>query len=715
MDTIKRKNESQIRASDPLEIMMEAEQRRLFLRYITYGWLIFGVMALAVLPFFPEQRVELSYLVIVIFPTCLITHLLNRLERAQLAGIVFTIMVDVSFYGLFLVLARTMGVEKVFDTQVSVWMLMGLAIPFAGAFIHRRASLIFALINTVLFITTHLVLAPSANPRLGTIVFWWMLAFVIFLYERTLNMALTRVLDELATRKQIETALRTSEAQYRSLVEKIPGAVMLHFVAQPRKVVYVSPGVEDLLGYTVDEWMNDKVTWKKVIHPLDTERILDEDVHKKTRNDFFKAEYRMLRKDGSWIWVSEHSSMITNSAGQPLYWQCLYLNITERKEAENELLNNVSRLRLATRLARLGVWDWEIATDKTSWHGEMFNIYGVKPDEFTGKWSDYIQFTREDYRQRQNDGITAVSNNSLTLEQIQKDYVVPFNPIELCIVRPDNTEVYTLGEAIAVADEQGLPARMIGVTIDITERKRSEQEREKLIAELTSKNAELERFVYTVSHDLKSPLVTIRGFMGYLEQDATSGNMERLKHDLLRISSAVEKMQALLNSLLELSRIGRFVNPSQLVPFEELAREAVSLVDARAREGGITIKILPDPSTPVIYGDKSRLIEVLQNLLENAVKYMGGQSEPWIEVGQRGMETEHGNPIFYVWDNGMGIAPEYHERVFGLFNKLDARSEGTGIGLTLVRRILEFHGCKIWVESEVGKGARFCFTLPRSP
>ena len=118
------------------------------------------------------------------------------------------------------------------------------------------------------------------------------------------------------------------------------------------------------------------------------------------------------------------------------------------------------------------------------------------------------------------------------------------------------------------------------------------------------------------------------------------------------------------------------------------------------------------PNLPAVYGDKPRLIEVLQNLLDNAAKYIGDQPHPRIEIGCCG--EEEGKPLFYVKDNGIGIALEYRERVFGLFNKLDARSEGTGIGLALVKRIIEFHGGRIWVESEVGKGSIFYFTLPRA-
>ena len=234
-------------------------------------------------------------------------------------------------------------------------------------------------------------------------------------------------------------------------------------------------------------------------------------------------------------------------------------------------------------------------------------------------------------------------------------------------------------------------------------------ERDELIRELESKNAELERFNYTVSHDLKTPLVTINGFLGYLEEDIASGDMERFKVDIKHIQDAVNKMHVLLNELLELSRIGRMMNPPETIPFATLAHDALDLVHWQIEAHSVMVDL--DPNLPAVYGDRQRLTEVLQNLIDNAAKFMGEQPNPRIEIGQRG--EENGKPVFFVRDNGIGIAPEHHERIFGLFDKLNPRTEGTGIGLAIVKRIIEVHGGRIWVESEAGKGATFCFTLPR--
>ncbi len=227
-------------------------------------------------------------------------------------------------------------------------------------------------------------------------------------------------------------------------------------------------------------------------------------------------------------------------------------------------------------------------------------------------------------------------------------------------------------------------------------------------ADLAAKNAELERFTYTVSHDLKSPLVTIRGFAGLAGTDLATGKLDRVRQDLGRIVAASDKMQRLLEDLLELSRVGRVVNPAEPVALEPLVREAVDLVKGPLDQGGVVVEIAP--GLPVVQADRRRLLEVYQNLVENAAKFSAGSPAPRIEIGAR---SDRGEPVFYVKDNGRGIEPRFLERVFDLFEKLDPGASGTGVGLALVRRIIEAHGGRAWAESEgPGRGATFCFTLP---
>ncbi len=236
---------------------------------------------------------------------------------------------------------------------------------------------------------------------------------------------------------------------------------------------------------------------------------------------------------------------------------------------------------------------------------------------------------------------------------------------------------------------------------------RRAREREALITELEARNAELERFTYTVSHDLTSPLVTIKGFLGLLRRDAVGHDAERLEHDIRQIEDAADKMGRLLGELLELSRIGRVAHSSEAVALGEVVSEAAALLAGEIVERGVDVEVAPD--LPVVVGDRVRLREVFQNLIDNAVRFMGDEAHPQIEIG---VGSQDGEDVLFVRDNGIGIDPSYHEKIFGLFERLDAEIEGTGIGLALVKRIIEVHGGRIWVESEgAGKGSTLCFTL----
>jgi signal transduction histidine kinase len=259
-----------------------------------------------------------------------------------------------------------------------------------------------------------------------------------------------------------------------------------------------------------------------------------------------------------------------------------------------------------------------------------------------------------------------------------------------------------------VFERHGFPMMMAGAVLgrvwsfrDITERKRQERE-------LSEKSTELERFTYTVSHDLKSPLVTVKTFLGYLEQDLANPFPERVKQDMVYMHTATDKMGQLLEELLNLARVGRKVNPAVRVTFRELAQEAVRLVAGRISTSGVKVQVAE--AAVVLEGDRARLMEIWQNLLENACKFMGNQPRPQVEVGveQRGSET-----VFFVRDNGEGIDPRYQAKVFGLFEQLNPKGEGTGMGLALVKRIVELYGGRIWIESPgPGRGANFLFTLP---
>lgn len=252
----------------------------------------------------------------------------------------------------------------------------------------------------------------------------------------------------------------------------------------------------------------------------------------------------------------------------------------------------------------------------------------------------------------------------------------------------------------------------------IAERKRAEESLRKAhdelemrvkdrTEELARKNTEMERFIYTVSHDLRTPLISVSGLLGFIRQDAENGDLNQMRADLQMANGAVTKMHQLLMETLELSRIGRVVNPPEDVPFGEIVEDALGQTDEKIRLKGVKVSV--DQNLPAVHVDRMRITEVLVNLIENSIKYMGLQTNPEIEIGQI---IDGKDRIFFVRDNGIGIDSGQQDKVFELFYKVDKKSEGTGAGLAIVKRIIEVHGGKIWIKSELGEGSTFCFTLP---
>ena len=245
--------------------------------------------------------------------------------------------------------------------------------------------------------------------------------------------------------------------------------------------------------------------------------------------------------------------------------------------------------------------------------------------------------------------------------------------------------------------------------LETWKRMQAEKERDRMCKELEAKNKELEKFTYTVSHDLNSPLLTIQGFISILREDIEQNERENIERDMMYIEKAATKMEKLLNNTLQLSRIGRVANPPEDVPFGEIVQEAQEQTFEQIRSSGVEISVAE--ALPTVHVDRMRIAEVLMNLITNSINYMGEQPHPKIEIGYRvdGEET-----VFFVRDNGIGIEKSQHEKVFDLFYTVDGSSEGTGAGLAIVKRIIEVHRGRIWIESEAGKGCTVCFTLHQS-
>ena len=227
---------------------------------------------------------------------------------------------------------------------------------------------------------------------------------------------------------------------------------------------------------------------------------------------------------------------------------------------------------------------------------------------------------------------------------------------------------------------------------------------------LSQANSELENFVFTVSHDLKSPIVSVQGFSSILLNDYSEQLDQEAIHYLQRIQSNVTQMERLIKDLLDLSRIGRVVNKSELTEINEVIKLVIS--DLQFQADARNVKLIAPDDFPQIMCDRDRMLQVFTNLITNSIKYMGSKSDPMVEIGHG---EDEDNYIFYVRDNGIGVDPNYHKKIFELFQSLKEVKgvEGTGVGLTIVKRIIDNHKGKIWVESEKGSGATFFFSIPK--
>ncbi|MFK7959198.1 MAG: CHASE domain-containing protein [Phycisphaerales bacterium] len=228
--------------------------------------------------------------------------------------------------------------------------------------------------------------------------------------------------------------------------------------------------------------------------------------------------------------------------------------------------------------------------------------------------------------------------------------------------------------------------------------------------ELTERNAELEQFVYSASHDLKSPLLTIQGFIGFLSEDIVAGDFDRAEEFTERIAAGATRMHRSIEDLLELSRVGRVNESNRLIDASSLARDIVEELSPLIADARAVVHV--DPDIPTITGDLHRVRQVLENLINNALKY-GRPTEglPQINIGG----AADGDSVqLFVEDNGPGVDPAYRDRIFELFTRVKQSGDGTGVGLAIVKRVAEVHGGRAWTEPAPGGGARFIVSFPKS-
>lgn len=547
--------------------------------------------------------------------------------------------------------------------------------------------------------------------------------------------------QDITPQKVAEKKLRESLLQQMAILNNIPDAAWLK--DKNGKYIAINEQFFKLITLTSEEIIG-KTDYD--ISPKElADFYLEGDKQVMETKQRIKIEEQITDRDGNIRWAETTKTPIFNSAGEVVGTTGISHDITERKNAE---LKEQQRGIMLAKVLKLGqqvteAGDFE-STLKKIWHYIRYELNFDRLAIFLYNHEkqsmDSTYGTNDLGEMVITQGISFSLAKDSTFRQVLERpdglYLTHEYDVEHHI--PEGHEMHGVKDFAAISAYAGdKPVAVICVDQKISQQKISDEQleglrlfagyaglaienarlndalqyeltqKQTLIIELESKNTELERFTYTVSHDLKSPLVTITGFLNYLEKSARAGDFERFKKDTERIQQAVDKMQILLRDLLELSRVGRIMNEPVEASFSEIVNEALALVEGNIKARNVNIEFVDNHYK--IFGDKIRLIEVFQNLIENGIKFMGKQPYPLIRIGSI---IKPNKPItFFVQDNGIGIDQKFMDRIFGLFNKLDTDSSGSGIGLTLVKRIIEVHGGNIWVESELGKGSTFYFTL----
>jgi len=496
--------------------------------------------------------------------------------------------------------------------------------------------------------------------------------------------------EDITERKRIEQELRESEQRYRNILSNTQSGYFQ--IDTQGRFTRVNQAWLRMHGYSEEtEVLGKHFSMTQVDEDRQAAGVTVKDLLKGEK--VMTGEFSRKMKDGSTGYHTFSAVPVIHN-GAIVGLEGFLIDATERRQAQDALRESEEKYRrLFSRMAE-GSALHEVVYD-TSGTPADYRILEVNPafEEIIGLKRDAVvgKTSREAYRVDNPPFLDTYARVVATGQP--EEFEVYFDPMKKHFA----ISVYSVGKG-----------RFATIFEDITERKQSEELRDRLIRNLAQKNAELDKFTYTVSHDLKSPLIAMQAYLSLLEEDLKSGDTGQVHTDIIRIVESADKLENLITTLLSLSRSGRTVDTPVSLSFSDIAHEAAGILKTVIKNRGVTL-VIPE-TMPFISGDRQRLVQVMTNLLDNAVKFMGEQEEPRVEVGVR---YDTGSPVFFVTDNGTGIKTENQPNVFGLFERFNPEVPGTGVGLATVKKIIEAHGGRIWVGSEgIGKGTTISFTLP---
>ena len=367
----------------------------------------------------------------------------------------------------------------------------------------------------------------------------------------------------------------------------------------------------------------------------------------------------------------------------------------ERRRAEEAVEHSEARLKLALDAAHMGAWDSNFSSDEIIWSESVAPLFGLGAGEFTGTRDSFYEYVHPGDR----DAVKQATQRAIE-DNVDFD-------VEHRILHPDGSVRWVASRGRVFSDDAGKPLHMLGAVMDITERKCTQDALEQRTDELTRSNEELQQFAYVASHDLQEPLRMVSSYVQLLAR-RYQGKLDEDADDFIGYAvDGAQRMQGLIGDLLAYSRVGTHGNPLQPTDCEEALSQTLEALKLAVEESGAAVT---HDQLPTVVGDAGQLRQLFQNLIANALKFRG-EAAPEVHVSAEKVDEDW---VFSVADKGIGIDPQFVDRIFVIFQRLHGKDEypGTGIGLSVCKRIVERHGGRIWVESAVGEGATFYFTVP---
>ena len=473
--------------------------------------------------------------------------------------------------------------------------------------------------------------------------------------------------------------IRMSDELFRTLIEKSTDAIQL--VNADGKILYTSESIKNVLGYTPDELEGLGIA--PFMHPEDIDYFMNnfQDLITKPGGQIV-LNYRVKHKDGSWAWLE---TVGVNHLNTPNINALVgnFRNITDRKNAEEKLKDNEARLNLALEAGEIGVWDWDVVSNKIKWTDKVYEIHEVERNSFDGEFVNYVTRIYPEDKKRFEEAVQSALQN-------KKPYNIEFR----IVTSKGNTK--WVSTSATVLFENDKPVRMLGATIDITNRKELERQKDEFLA--------------IASHELKTPVTSLKAYGQVLQMLFEQKGDTASATAMLKMDTQINKLTSLISDLLDVTKIqsGKLVMQEEVYDFNDLLNDIIEELQLTTRNHEIVKKL---DASKKVYGDKERIGQVITNLITNAIKYSPTSNQIIISS-----EARDKSVLCSVQDFGVGIAKEKQDKVFEQFFRVSGEKENTfpglGLGLYVSSEIIKRQNGKIWLESTEGNGSTFFFTIP---